>query len=87
SQQAARANFKKNHCLLHYTANTLLIPCFTQIYPQGHRNLKFCERRAIVFATISRVSFRSPLWVTNEIPVAGGELSELSPAFSANCSQ
>ncbi|WP_232777235.1 hypothetical protein, partial [Rahnella sp. AA] len=66
SQQAARANFKKKYRLLHYTANTPLIPCFAQIYPQMRRNLKFCERRAIVFATISRVSFRHLLRVINE---------------------
>jgi len=63
SEQAARANFRKNHCLLHSTANTLLIPCFTQTYPQSNRKLKFHERRAIVFATISRVSFHRSTWV------------------------
>ncbi|MFI3312160.1 hypothetical protein, partial [Ewingella allii] len=57
SEQAARANFKKNYRLLHSTANTPLIPSFTQTYPQSNILLKFYERRAIVFATISRVCF------------------------------
>ncbi|WP_232370215.1 hypothetical protein, partial [Xenorhabdus lircayensis] len=45
--------FEKNYRLLHYTANSLFIPTYTQSYAHFDILMKFVEHHANVFVTIS----------------------------------